>query len=189
MFIAASIYLQFAGRVKKIVLKASEPKACRYVYTILGSQKITLKHSTIQTFSLNGSVTLPSQGTGDINRVGDQINMIGLQLKMLVGQNTDRPNVSFKYWVVKAPEGSRYAYSSWFIPTTNNVMLDDINNDFIKVISSGVWHQYTGDLTNGTDEFTFVKKLWIPYKKVLKFGPQDAASTHNDDDVFHDCTL
>ena len=104
---------------------------------------------------------------------------------MLVGQKVDRPNITFKYWVVKVPKGSSYAYGTFFKNNTGNVLLDDINEDYAKTITSGVWKPYKGDLSStNTKEFTFTKKLWIPYKKLLKFGPGDGVITHNDDDIY-----
>jgi len=126
------------------------------------------------------SVSVPSQGTGDNQRVGDQINISGYKLRMLIGQKADRPNVTFKWWVTAAPRGSSYSYSAWFRNVTGNALLDQINTDYVKVIKSGVWKPHDGYMDNASDEYTFTKQIWVPRKKLLKFGPTDGSNFHND---------
>ena len=53
---------------------------------------------------LNDAGWLPTQGVGDNQRVGDQIYTTGFQLKMLIGQKVDRPNVTFRYLVSPVPK-------------------------------------------------------------------------------------
>lgn len=81
-------------------------------------------------------------------------------------------------WVVKVPKGSTYSYGSWFDAVTGNTHLDDVNEDFVKVIWSKTV-KYNVALQEGL-EYTFVKKFWVPYRKALKFGPANAAVTHSD---------
>jgi hypothetical protein len=134
---------------------------------------------------LNAAVNMPAQGVKDNERVGDQINVSRWTLKLLIGQKSDRPNVTFRYLVVSVPKGSPITYGNWFIATTSNVLLDDPNRDFVKVIKSGIWRPNEAGLSgSGGDEYTFTKQLYVPYKKTVKFGPDDAARTHNDNDVY-----
>ncbi len=98
-----------------------------------------MNHNAPLTFLLNTAVYMPAQGPADSNRVGDEINTIGYKLKMVIGQKKDRPNVTFKYWVVKVPKGSTYSYNAWFKNVSNNLLLDDINKDFVKTLASAAW--------------------------------------------------
>ena len=68
------------------------------------------------------TISVPSQGTGDNQRVGDQINISGYKLRMLIGQKADRPNVTFKWWVTASPRGSTYSYSAFFRNVTGNAL-------------------------------------------------------------------
>lgn len=165
--------------IKAVALRRSEPKAKD---TTFG--KVELYHNTVQSgYLLNTVSAMPTQGTSDSQRVGDQIYTRGFTLRMLLGQKADRPNVTFKYWIVGVPKGVVYAYASWFDASTNNVLLDRINTDLVKIYKSGVWRPNEAGLTGtGGDEYTFVKKLWLPYRKNYKFLSHGGTS-HNDHDL------
>jgi len=180
----------FARRVKQVMLRNCEPKI---KYADRG--KTELYHNSFHSavpgaatglvMLLNSSTTMPAQDTSDQGRIGDQIRTSHYKIKMLIGQKSDRPNVSFRYYVLSVPKGSAISYANWFIPTAGNVLLDDPNPDFVKTIKQGVWRPNQAGLAgSGGDEFTFVKRLHVPYKRLLKFGPLDAAVTHNDNDLW-----
>ena len=166
--------------VRRIALRQAEPK-CKYT----AHSKTELYHNAPYTILLNDPARMPAQGVTDSERVGDMINMSGIRLRMLLGQKGDRPNVNFRWWLLKGPKGSSYSYSDWFISTTVNVMLDDINTDYLKVLKTGYWRPNEAGLTaSGNDEYTFVKKITLPYKKLVKFGPAGSAVSHNDSDIW-----
>lgn len=166
--------------IKTVALRQSEPK---FRSSSIGTTQ--LFHNVIQAQILNSSSFMPPQNATDTGRIGDQIRIAKYDLKLVFGQKGDRPNVNFKWWIVKVPKGSSYAYASWFIATTNNVMLDDINTDFVKVLKSGYMRPNEAALTGtGDDEYTFCKRITFPYNRLVKFGPADAAVTHNDDDIY-----
>jgi len=175
--------------IKRTVLKKAEQKEKQVAF-----EKVEMYHNCFW----NGGATLssgliikmnsgvlPTQGVGDNQRVGDEIYLSGFKWKFLIGQKADRPNVTFRYAVVTVPKGSAVVYNDWFKNVIGNVMLDDFNRDFVKVHATGLWRPNEAGLAGtGGDEYTFVKQLWIPYKKKLKFGPADGAITHNDDDLY-----
>lgn len=171
----------FAKRVRRVVLKAAEPKHRNYNFG-----KTEYFHNAYVPHHINNSACMPIQGTGDSQRVGDQINLGGFMLRIMLGQKSDRPNVNWQWYVVKVPKGSSYAYNSWFENITNNVLLDPPNKDFVKVLKSGRYTHNISSLEVGETpkEKTYSKKIWIPYKKLLKFGPADAQTNHNDDDLY-----
>ena len=87
--------------------------------------------------------------------------------------------------VYTIPKGSATAYGDVFKNITGNVLLDEANRDRIKVISTGVWWPNKGGLTStGQDEYTFVKSMYIPHKRLYKFGPADNTTNHNQDDLY-----
>jgi hypothetical protein len=60
-----------------------------------------------------------------------------------------------------------------------------LNRDVVKVHGEGIWRlNQAGLAATNNDEYTFVKKMFIPHKKVYKFGPGDTTVTHNQDDVY-----
>lgn len=166
--------------IKRVALKNCELK---FKDTAIGKQE--LYHNTVSYINLNQSGYMPAAGGSQNQRIGDQINLVGFKYRMLIGQKGDRPNVNFRWWVMKVPKGSGYAYANWWRATTSNVMIDSVNTDFCKVLKSGYWRPNEAGLTaTGDDEYTFVKSLYVPYKRLLKFGPATDAVTHNDDDIY-----
>jgi len=175
--------------IKRTVLKRAEAKEKQVAF-----EKVEMYHncfhnginpiSTGLVIKVNSGV-LPTQGVGDNQRVGDEIYLSGFKFKMLVGQKADRPNVTFRYLVLSVPKGSSITYSDWFKATIGNVLLDEPNKDFVKTLKTGLWRPNEAGLSaTGAREYTYPKELYIPYKKKLKFGPADAAITHNDDDLY-----
>jgi len=134
---------------------------------------------------LNNAPAMPSQGTGDNQRIGDQMNSISYDIKLLFGQQSDRPNVNWRWIVLSVPKGATISYGNWFKQTTSNILLDDPNRDYVKVLKSGFMRPNEAGLAGGGgDEYTFTKRISVPYKKLVKFGPADGATTHNDNDIY-----
>jgi len=172
---------QLVRTIKKVVLKKVEPKCKR---TAIGNTNVL--HNTYgYRIQLNQTANMPIQGVGDTQRVGDQINLTGFKIKMMIEQKADRPNVTWKLYVVSVPKGSGYGYSSWFENTTGNLLLDEPNKDFVKVLKSAVWRPNQASLTADASsrDYSFTKTIWVSRKKILKFGPSDGAITHNDSDI------
>jgi hypothetical protein len=172
--------------IKRTVLKKAESKEKTVAY-----DKKEVYHNSFHGGPAEGLVILmnsgsmPTQGVSDSQRVGDEIYSSGYKIKLLFGQKADRPNVTFRYLVVTVPKGSTITYANWFKNITGNVLLDDPNRDFVKVHASGFWRPNEAGLANtGGDEYTFVKQMWVPYKKKVRFGPGDGVITHNDDDLY-----
>jgi len=167
----------FSKRVKRVMFKTCESKSKGTNHQkaeLYHNQPASIMHLNDQTISV------PSQGVGDNMRVGDQINISGYKIRMLIGQKADRPNVTFKYWVLAAPRGATYSYGAFFRNVTGNALLDQINTDFVKILKSGIWKPHDGYMDNASDEYTFTKQFWVPRKKLLKFGPTDGSNFHND---------
>ena len=177
----ASARRRFATRVKRVILKTAEPKHKSYSW-----DKTEHYHNAFSLYHLNSPAAMPTQGTGDNQRVGDEIQVSGFCARMMLGQKADRPNVKWRWLVVKVPKGSTYSYNSWFENIINNVLLDPPNKDFVKVLQQGTWDHYPASLEVGetAKEQTYSKKLWVPYKHKYKFGPNNTAITHNDDDLW-----
>jgi len=186
---ALSSRRRLVSLIKRTVLKKTELKE-----KFVSSPKAEIYHNCFYNVSgvssgfvwpLNGSPNMPAQGVQDNQRVGDEIDIAGFQLRLLCGQKADRPNVNWRYFVLSVPKGSTLTYGNWFTVNTGNVLLDDPNRDFVKVHQQGIWRPNEAGLVGGSaDEYTFVKRMFIPYKKHLKFGPGDSVLSHNDDDLY-----
>lgn len=162
----------FEARVKAVVLRTCEPKDLNFAHG-----KLELYHNTVYPRALNNLAAMhPALGTGDSDRIGDKINANGYMLRIMMGQKAGRPNVSFRWAVVEVPVGGVYSYNNWFENTTGNVLLDPINKDYCKVLKSGIWRPNQASLAQtGGGEYTFVKKIWIPYKRQMTYGPDDGS--------------
>lgn len=162
-------------------IKAVTKRTTEHKQVSVNMGKVEMYHNSVHSFMLNKTDYMPAQGPQEYARIGDSIDISGWSLRLLIGQKTDRPNVTFKYWVISVPKGSTYTYNSWFQNMTNNVLLDDLQKDVAKLLKVGVWRPNEAGLGNtGGDEYTFTKRLWVPYKRRYKFGPGDNVKTHND---------
>lgn len=113
------------------------------------------------------------QGIGDTkntnkNRIGDTILPVGVKIMFQVVQPADRPNVSYKVWIVKHTS-STSPVSLATNPATNNLMLDSIdteraNPQLIKVFRFSGASYWTGDPGN-SKEVCFHRKLWMKLPK------------------------
>nr|WPR18639.1 MAG: capsid protein [Crogonang virus 146] len=134
---------------------------------------------------LNAPLACPPQGVGDNQRVGDEVQLSAYKIRLLIGQQADRPNVNWRWNVFRVPKGSSISYNDWFRNRTSNVLIDEPNIDFVTKIKSGFWRPNEAGLAGGGgDEYTFTKVISFSYKKTLKFGPGEGAITHNDDDLY-----
>ena len=143
--------------------------------------------SNSQVLKLNSEAAgvMPIQGVRQLERIGDRENVLGWKIRLLIGLKGDRPNLNFRWICFSLPKASGIGYSSVFSSSTNNVMLDEMNRDVVKVLGQGTWCPNQAGLSaTNNDEYT-VKKMFIPHKRVYKFGPSDtSAVTHNQDDVY-----
>lgn len=173
--------------VNKVILKKAEPKMNTQIYGTLGTTQ--LYHNSMQYNVLNGTNNMPVQGTTDLTRIGDKINVGGFYIRMLCAHKNDRPNLTWKFYVVSAPKGTGVTYNKFFDNVSGNILLDNPNKDCIKVLKS-----ITRKCTQGNPslvigaghiqrEVTFPVKIWLPYKKTYSFLT-DNSTDHNDRDLY-----
>lgn len=166
--------------IKKVAIKRSELKQKDASYG-----KVELYHNLYAGgYVLNSTASMPTQGTADNQRVGDELYTSGVTVRCLFGQKADRPNVNWKVWFMEVPKGTAFSSAGWFEQTTSNVLLDNPNRDFVKVIKTVSMRPDEAGLNNsGGDEYTFVRKWWIPYRRLIKFGPTASGTSHNQNDL------
>jgi hypothetical protein len=67
--------------------------------------------------------------TGDGNRIGDEITLKGISLKMMIELNERYSDVTFRLMLVKSPKGDTPTRASLFRGQSGNKMLDGINTE------------------------------------------------------------
>lgn len=165
--------------IKSIVLKTSETK-----YHTLELPKLELYHNNIYAMT-NLMDGMPPQGDTDAGREGDEIYSTGMKIRMILGQKADRPNVSFKIFVVKYNDAitGHPTYTNFFHSTSGNAMLDSVQKKRFKVIKAFTIRSKGTSMEVGESAKEYVRPLsfWIPLKKKLKFIKDDSIAVSNYD--------
>jgi len=172
---------------KQAVMKKAEPKQRSFAINGGGLpiQPISIYHQSPILENIFRTTAMPVQGVTDYQRIGDRINITHIEFRWVLGQSADRPNVNWRWWIFKVPKGTAYTYAGFFNNITGNVMLDDLNKDTCTIVKQGKFQMNRGSLNqNGTDELTTTKKITLSFKRGVKFGPGDAAISHNLDDYY-----
>lgn len=128
--------------------------------------KVELYHNTYTNLGNPFALSYPTQGTGDSDRIGDSIQQRGIKFRMLLGQKKDRPNVTFKIWLLQVPKGQPFTPSQLFDITTGNVMLDSTNPDRVKVVYSRVLRKVIAN--QGAPNVDAYKECTYPFQFYLK---------------------
>lgn len=185
---------QVAKICRKTIFRMTESKSKPYTH---GKEEIY--HNVRKDFvtAINSPFAMPGQGSGDGARNGDRIFVSGFKIRLLLGQKFDRPNVTWKIWVLRMGNQIDNLSNCWR-SVTGNILLDPLNMDqvskvlyykTIKPARSTLFKtepttlgapQYTPNAQ--TNEQTFVRSFWIPYKKEFKFK-DDGGTSHNDNPV------
>lgn len=122
---AAQMTVQDLSKMmKKVALKTSETK-----FKNLSLPKWELYHNTIQESTVNISSSLCAQSDDDDGRIGNEIYLTGIKFRLLLGQKADRPNVTFKIFIVEwdTNQGGTVTNESHFYHwVSQNVLLDAI---------------------------------------------------------------
>lgn len=174
--------LGFVQSVKRIATRVLNKKTeTKYVHYSTGS--VTLNQNTYDVFHLNSTNLMPARGDGDQDRDGDQIYTGSYYVRGLFNQNINRPNMTFRFVVCEAPADYNYAYDTAFHAVTNNVLLDVINKNQLKVLYTKTWKPVRsgffsgnglstndpGSATSGGAEISFPFKLFQKYKRKVTF--------------------
>lgn len=168
----------FARKIKNTMLKMSETK-----YKSTNLHIASLNHDTLNIVcNMSPSQPLyPTQGSGDGNRIGDEIYITGFKIRGDVELPYDRKNVTLKFWVVEydhSRSGAPTTYNNFFHNISGNALTDSVQSKRYKILDS--WTQrYRG--INSTAEATattgtIIVNKWIPFRRKVTFQ-QDSATT------------
>lgn len=113
------------------------------------------------------SAFMPAQNDNEDGFVGQKYRMLGYKIRLLCGQKNDRPNVTWRVSFIQVRSSTVKNYSNMFNNVTGNVLLDDISDKYCRKLKEFWWKPNKGSMNNVTDEFTFVKKLYLPFKRVI----------------------
>lgn len=102
-----------------------------------------------------------TDGTGITHRVGDCITPVGVKLYMEFDQPSDRPNVTFKVFVVKIRSHS--VQSNLLMKSiSSNVIMDPVDTEYCQIVATRTYkygdNYFTGDVNKST---CFFRKTWI----------------------------
>lgn len=116
---------------------------------------------------------MPAQGTGDSTRIGDEIYITGIKVKLVFNLPSDRRTTSLKCWFVQwdSKQGSPTSYIEFFNPGSGNGMLDTVNSDrFPGVKMLGVFKNNDPDNTTTNAHGQIYVDVWIPIKRKVTFN-------------------
>jgi hypothetical protein len=179
------------GKIQNVVNEAF----ARHIETKASVQSSTdgqqILHNNFITRTAN--ILSTSQGTSDnatnssLNRVGDEVHVKGVSIKMMLELNERYSMCTFRVFVVKAAKGDAPTKSTLFTGLSGNKMIDTINNERYTVVASktcvirqastaidpqGVQTIGSGFAigTSSVSRATKIIKMWIPGKKFGRNG-------------------
>lgn len=174
--------------IKKTIMAMAEPK-----HTAFDHGKYELYHNSGSAaagrvlptaIELYWPLRMPLQGSGDQQRIGDQINVKGFAVHCLLGQKQDRMNVTFRIIVLKCTEDQEPPNLNDLIENvTGNILLDSTNKDrgsivYQKFIKKNVTPQL--EAAGQQRELTYTHKFWIPVNKRIKFSANNGQTFSGD---------
>lgn len=165
--------------IKNVSLKQAETKMATY-------NSITSAYHNVS-FRYGGNLFGTAQGitdtTGAFNRIGDTVTPIGLKLYMQFRQPPDRPNVSWRIWVMKIIGNPSLPSSVPMKSVTGNLLLDPIDTEKCKLIRTYNFKSpdnYWAGTTGTSKDVDFFRKAWIPFRRTPYVYSGDNLDTGRD---------
>ena len=163
-----------AKAIRRIAYKSMETKST-YYDTATGPlyDFTTINHNVSQLVFSNMLATYQgtADGTANANRIGDEITPIGIKFYIGMKQFADRPNLNWKFWIIKR-SGNTVGTSVPVKTITGNLMMDPIDTELVtcvKIIKHKAPDNYwSGSLATSKEYCTFrsfyLKLPKKPYK-------------------------
>lgn len=122
--------------VNKILKRKIETK--QSTHTIADGQEILHNNFlTLETpltmFQLNNGTTDPMDSVG--TRVGDEVTLKGISMKMMVELNERFSDVTFRFMVIKSAKGDGPTRATLFRGQSGNKMIDGINTERYTIVA------------------------------------------------------
>ena len=175
--------------IKSVAMSKSETN-----YRSNSQETGALTHNTVteimKLWDNNGNGIFPGQGTTDGNRVGDEIEAVGIMIRGQIEIPYDRRDTLCDiYYVTNNTNVGGIAYSTMFHNVTGSVLLDPIQSkQFSQVRKCGRYRVRSTDagmhstgawLAENVITKTIMFKKWIPLKKKIKFMSDTTTVTTN----------
>jgi len=181
--------------VKKIVSKALKAYSKRNVEV---KQAVSTSADGAEIFhnnfiTLDSGILITSQGTSDpqtnnsSGRVGDELTLRGISLKMMLELNERYSDCTFRLIVVKCSKGDTPTRQNLFNGISGNKMIDTFNTERFTILYrknikitapnfattgalSVAGYSAAGDASAVQSRATKIVKVWLPYKLFSKTG-------------------
>jgi len=163
--------------IKNVTLKTQETKTAYQTTTIISQFHNLSLLARVNLMSTTQGIT---DGLSVANRLGDTVTPIGVKLYMGFRQASDRPNVTWKVWIVKHWGSTTPPSSVPVKAITGNLLLDPIDTEKCSAVLVKTFknpdNYFNGTLGNSR-ETCFFKKLWIPLPRVPYVYGQDGGNS------------
>lgn len=103
---------------------------------ILHNNFLTLE-TPLTMFELHNGTSDPMNSTG--TRVGDEITLKGVSMKMMVELNERFSDVTFRFMVIKSAKGDGPTRATLFKGQTGNKMIDGINTERYTIVAQKIF--------------------------------------------------
>lgn len=168
---------QLSKMMKKVALKTTETK-----FKNISLPKWELYHNTNQSSSVNISTSLCAQNDTDEGRTGNEIYLTGIKFRFILGQKADRPNVTFKIYIVEWDTnqgGTETNEDHFYHRVTQNVMLDAVQTHRFRILKKITYKGNLGSLEVGetAKEKTYPLSFWLPMNRKISFAADSGIYT------------
>lgn len=142
--------------------------------------------------TLDSAMLYTSQGTGDptqnsySNRIGDELKLRGISIKMFIELNERYSDCNFRFIVVRCAKGDTPTRTTLFNNLSGNKMIDTYNTErFTILFSKNFKITSRNSATTGAESIgtgynagtpvilsraSKIVKVWLPYKAFSKSG-------------------
>jgi len=171
--------------VLSIINKHSETK-----WHNKASSNISVYHNggTGRDYGILTNLLQCNQGTGQSARIGDEVNAVGVKLKIYLQNTAERKNVNYRLWVMQVPRAlaGSTAFSNIFDGSiVDNGLTAMVNTDYYRIIKQKIvrmsydtWYPEPCVLRNQSKVVTMYVKL---KGRKVAYGPTNDSPFPKDD--------
>lgn len=177
---------RFQRKVQRVIFSTTEKKYRSATINYDGATDLSFsvvpwKHNSLKYIALwnnalgsgtAGTRLMPTQGMTDGNRIGDEIYITGIRVKLILNLPSDRRTTNIKAWFVpwNTTQGDPTNKTHWFHGLLNNVMLDQHQTDrWPGTKYLGLFRNSDPDNTQANAHGQIFINLWIPIKRKVTF--------------------
>lgn len=190
--VAAPAAKTIQAAIRRALAQNIETKKSNYSNTdyiqIAHNSAVNIDNELLRTTQ---GVADPEGNQNTLNRIGDQITLKGVAIRMMIELNNRYSDVTYRILVVKSSKGDTPTNATLFNGVSGNRMLDTLNREryticFEKwgkitsrnmnmgtggtVVATGAGNYYATDNAQGNyqSRATKIIKFWLPYSKLQR---------------------